>query len=367
MEDNTNYRNTYYKKLVNIGPAVNNPTVVPAGGDCWPNKMHYRSSLNATPLNTLQEKCNSANPPPNTIDYTQLGGTLVPGTNFVAVPGKYPATPMNQNYGSVKTCTYQCERNPDCVGVATIRGWENDENGTCLYFDKNTDFWDTPLWVSYKRAYLPDLRSATENPGMIKMTGASVNGTFTIDGAPSMNGTALECESKCNSNMECGGFVRGASLADDTVGECKWKSLLDTTPDFNQSGYPYPYPLISEKVVLDSTTNLWRKQPRQTRISGIDAPEMVPLFDTRVYRQPSVNGYEIREGRFPNGIRMNPKVRGTVDMCAQSCTNTDGCNSFTHPLGIDDDQVADCYLYAGSTNKNTNAGLWGGVRAFHKV
>ena len=370
--NDTNYRNIYLKKLVEKGPNAEDSGTVPVGGDCWPNKMHYRSSLNATPLNTLQEKCNSSPIPPlNTIDYTQLGGTLMPGTNFVKVFDKYPATSIKQNYGTLAKCSSECADNPLCVGVTGFAGWENDPNGTCVYFGKNTEFWDIPATrnprqIVYKKAYLPDV-GPEESPGMIKMTGATATGSFNINNSATMNGTAEQCKATCGSSGECGGFIRNASLADSSAGTCTWKSLTDTTPDFNESTYPYT--LTNEKVTTDVTKNLWRKQPRKTPITGTDAPQLVYSadFNNFSYNQPTVGGYEIRRQKFPNGSKMTA-MRGTVDMCAKSCTATSGCNSFVHTAGVDDDQVADCELYSGSTNKDTAVGINAWLMdAFYKV
>ena len=352
----TNNRNTYLKKLVTQGPSVANPDVVPAGGDCWPNKMHYRSSLNATPLNTLKEKCNSDNPPPNTIDYTQLGGDLMPGTNYVKVPGKYATTRIRQNYGSLKTCSSACDDDQFCAGVTMGTGLgEDDENATCVFFDKNTEFVNVNNYNSYKKAYIPK-GGPTESPGMIKMTGTTAPGSYTINNSDNMSGTATECKTVCDSNSECGGFIRDATLQDSTAGQCTWKSLADTTPSFDE--YPFPFELISEKVIADATKNLWRKQPRKTLITGIDAPQVVYAGDANkvVYNQTAVNGYEIRRLKLPNGSDI-ATMKGTVDMCAKSCTARAECNSFVHTAGVDDDQIADCILYYGSTNKDSTDGI----------
>jgi len=371
-EYDTNYRNSYLKKLVEKGPNAEDSGTVPVGGDCWPNKMHYRSSLNATPLNTLQEKCNSSPIPPlNTIDYTQLGGTLMPGTNFVKVPDKYPATMIEQNYGSADKCSAECADNPLCAGFHHVTTPGTTARGTCVYFGKNTEFWDIPSTATlqrttYKKAYLPDV-GFKESPGMIKMTGATATGSFNINNSATMNGTAAQCKATCGSNGECGGFIRNASLADSAAGICTWKSLTDTTPSFDESTYPYP--LNSENVTADATKNLWRKQPRKTPITGTDAPLLVYSadFNNFSYNQPTVDGYEIRRQKFPNGSEIS-KTRGTVDMCAKSCTATSGCNSFVHTAGVDDDQVADCALYSGSTNKNTAVGINAWLMdAFYKV
>jgi hypothetical protein len=332
--------------------------------------MHYKSSLNSTPLNTLQEKCNSVNPPPNSIDYTQLGGTLVPGTNFVKVLDKYPAVLSSQDYGTFSKCSAQCADDPLCTGFFGFVGGENDPNSTCGYFRKGTEFLDVagrnPRYVSYMKGYIPDMGSR-ESPGVIKMTGATAVGSFTINNSATMSGTVGQCKSTCDSNDECGGFVRDSSLGDTSVGVCTWKSLLDTTPSFDEGSYPYP--LTNEKVVADSTKNLWRKQPRKTPITGIDSSPLVYSadFSNFAYEQSAVNGYEIRRQKFPNGSLIST-VKGTVNMCAKTCTATAGCNSFVHTAGIDDDQVAECKLYSGSTNKDSSTGrnAWL-MDAFYKV
>jgi hypothetical protein len=131
----------------------------------------------------------------------------------------------------------------------------------------------------------------------------------------------------------------------------------------------YPYPLTSEKVTVDVTKNLWRKQPRKTPITGTDASPLVYSadFNNFAYNQSSVNGYEIRRQKQPNGNDIST-IKGTVDMCAKACTAMSGCNSFVHTAGVDDDQIAECKLYSGSTNKDTSTGINAWLMdAFYKV
>jgi hypothetical protein len=191
---------------------------------------------------------------------------------------------------------------------------------------------------------------------MIKMTGATVTGEFSINGASSMNGTAAVCKAACDANIECGGFDRSASIADSSTGTCTWKSLVQTTPIMDE--LKTPYRLVSEKVIVDASKNLWRKQPRQTPFSGEDAPEIVRTADVshEVYNQSDVPGYDIRREKLVNG-RFLSSMRGTVDMCAATCTATPQCAAFTHTAGIDDDQIATCRLNSGSTNKDTPEGI----------
>jgi hypothetical protein len=230
--------------------------------------MHYRSSLNPTPLNTLNELCNTPNPP-NFLPSTATG-TPVPGTNYTKNPGKVSAGTY-VGPGTLEVCMDYCNNDVTCTGFSTITEFEKSPSGSCIISRASSRIDDDPERNFYAKINVPDT-STVVNPGMIKMTGADTSGQVSINGSTSMQGTAQQCIDVCTSSGDCGGFSRPSSLSDSAVGTCTWKNTSDILPRFDQSQPPN---MTWDGVYALSTANLWRKQPKKTFISGFDSPLLI--------------------------------------------------------------------------------------------
>ena len=367
-----NQRNSYLKKPVSKGSEVSNPFIVPAGGDCWPNKMHYKSSLNSTPINTLKTICNAPNPPTNALTTLSApAGTRLEGTNYVLQDGVFYYPPgggqqLKQLYATQAYCKSDCDDRLDCFGFM-LNGDPEREDSTCILIGKNdTMTAHVDSYKTYMKAFRSPPPNDLEKPGMIKMTGATASGEFSMNGANSMNGTSAECETACNANTECGGFVRPATIADNIVGVCTWKSLDQTTPRVVEDiKYPrHPAVLLSEQVIVDNNNNLWRKQPRKTPIIGTDASQtFIPNDWARQVYHIDYSGYDMRPERKPNGSILST-TRGTAEMCAATCTANPNCNAFYRTQGTDDDQSGSCTFVTGANNKDDR---WIGINVWDTI